>query len=240
MHHWWLCVHPVSADSLFSGLGLGAVVGLGLAGLLLLLVLVDVSCFFLRQCGLLMCITRKLCSKKTATSGKSKELEEGKAAYLWVSLLHQLCMYLTCFYPKRLKNKAQYFYKQQDIIYRIIFLNKLIYFMTNSVEFVCLRNDKNVKCTGTWYTVSCDFNSHLNISTEIQYTVYGLYAIAYEDKKIYISKFKKKLTIIWHWTLYTVHWKKIISVEIIFTQKLLVNSTHNYKETAASYTLSLL
>ncbi len=82
-------------------------------------------------------------------------------------------------------------YKQQDIIYRIIFLNKLIYFMTNSVEFVCLRNDKNFKCTGTWYTVSCDFNSHLNISTEIQYTVYGLYAIAYEDKNIYISKFTK-------------------------------------------------
>ncbi|KAI2660770.1 Neural cell adhesion molecule 2 [Labeo rohita] len=79
-------MHPVSADSLFSGLGLGAVVGLGLAGLLLLLVLVDVSCFFLRQCGLLMCITRKLCSKKTATSGKSKELEEGKAAYLKLPL----------------------------------------------------------------------------------------------------------------------------------------------------------
>uniref|UniRef100_A0A8B9LUH0 Neural cell adhesion molecule 2 n=1 Tax=Astyanax mexicanus TaxID=7994 RepID=A0A8B9LUH0_ASTMX len=73
---------PDITDSLFSELGLGAVVGLGLAGLLLLLVLVDVSCFFLRQCGLLMCISRKLCSKKTATSGKSKELEEGKAAYL--------------------------------------------------------------------------------------------------------------------------------------------------------------
>ncbi|KAA0715592.1 Neural cell adhesion molecule 2 [Triplophysa tibetana] len=37
-------------------------------------------------CGLLMCITRKLCSKKTATSGKSKELEEGKAAYLKLPL----------------------------------------------------------------------------------------------------------------------------------------------------------
>ncbi|XP_016296963.1 neural cell adhesion molecule 2-like [Sinocyclocheilus anshuiensis] len=71
----------ITADSLFSGLGLGTVVGLGVAVLLLLLVLVDVSCFFLRQCGLLMCITRKLCSKNT-TSGKSKELEEGKAAYL--------------------------------------------------------------------------------------------------------------------------------------------------------------
>ncbi|CAF98194.1 unnamed protein product, partial [Tetraodon nigroviridis] len=70
------------AESLFSGLGLGTVVGLGLGGLLLLLVVVDVSCFFLRHCGLLMCITRTLCSKKTATSGKGKDMEEGKAAYL--------------------------------------------------------------------------------------------------------------------------------------------------------------
>ncbi|XP_028997924.1 neural cell adhesion molecule 2-like isoform X3 [Betta splendens] len=73
----------ITAESLFSGLGLGAVVGLGLGALLLLLVLVDVSCFFLRHCGLLMCITRTLCSKKTATSGKGKEIEEGKAAYLY-------------------------------------------------------------------------------------------------------------------------------------------------------------
>ncbi|XP_026060618.1 neural cell adhesion molecule 2 isoform X3 [Carassius auratus] len=77
---------PNITDSLFSGLGLGAVVGLSVAALLLLLVLVDISCFFLRQCGLLMCITRKLCSKKTSTSGKSKELEEGKAAYLKLPL----------------------------------------------------------------------------------------------------------------------------------------------------------
>uniref|UniRef100_A0A1A8LCH9 Neural cell adhesion molecule 2 n=1 Tax=Nothobranchius pienaari TaxID=704102 RepID=A0A1A8LCH9_9TELE len=76
----------ITAESLFSGLGLGAVVGLGLGALLLLLVLVDVSCFFLRHCGLLMCITRSLCSKKTATSGKGKEMEEGKAAYLKLPL----------------------------------------------------------------------------------------------------------------------------------------------------------
>uniref|UniRef100_A0A8D0AVT0 Neural cell adhesion molecule 2 n=1 Tax=Sander lucioperca TaxID=283035 RepID=A0A8D0AVT0_SANLU len=71
---------PDITESLFSGMGLGTVVGLGLGALLLLLVLVDVSCFFLRHCGLLMCITRTLCSKKTATSGKGKEIEEGKAA----------------------------------------------------------------------------------------------------------------------------------------------------------------
>ncbi|XP_035390960.1 neural cell adhesion molecule 2 isoform X4 [Electrophorus electricus] len=76
----------ITADSLFSGLGLGAVVGLGLAGLLLLLAMVDVGCFFARQWGLLMCISRKLCGKKTATGGKGKEPEEGKAAYLKLPL----------------------------------------------------------------------------------------------------------------------------------------------------------
>lgn len=69
-------------DTLFNGLGLRAVIGLGVAALLLILVVIDVSCFFLRQCGLLMCITRRICGKKSGSSGKSKELEEGKAAYL--------------------------------------------------------------------------------------------------------------------------------------------------------------
>ncbi|OXB79783.1 UNVERIFIED_CONTAM: hypothetical protein H355_013768 [Colinus virginianus] len=69
-------------DTLFNGLGLRAVIGLGVAALLLILVVTDVSCFFVRQCGLLMCITRRICGKKSGSSGKSKELEEGKAAYL--------------------------------------------------------------------------------------------------------------------------------------------------------------
>ncbi|KAM4699799.1 neural cell adhesion molecule 2 isoform 1-T1 [Discoglossus pictus] len=73
---------PNIADTLFSGLGIGAVIGLAVAALLLILVVTDVSCFFMRQCGLLMCITRRICGKKSGSSGKSKELEEGKAAYL--------------------------------------------------------------------------------------------------------------------------------------------------------------
>ncbi|XP_061125073.1 neural cell adhesion molecule 2-like isoform X2 [Syngnathus typhle] len=80
---------PEITESLFNGLSLGAVVGLGLGALLLLLVLVDVSCFFLRHCGLLMCITRKLRSKKTATGGK--EMEEGKAAsYLKLTMKEEI------------------------------------------------------------------------------------------------------------------------------------------------------
>uniref|UniRef100_A0AAY4AD18 Neural cell adhesion molecule 2 n=1 Tax=Denticeps clupeoides TaxID=299321 RepID=A0AAY4AD18_9TELE len=72
----------ITADSLFSGMSLGTVVGLAVAAVLLLLVLLDVSCFFMRQCGVLMCLSRRLCSRKSATSSKSKDLEEGKAAYL--------------------------------------------------------------------------------------------------------------------------------------------------------------
>ncbi|NXY71494.1 NCAM2 protein, partial [Glareola pratincola] len=72
----------IITDTIFNGLGLGAVIGLGVAALLLILVVTDVSCFFVRQCGLLMCITRRICGKKSGSSGKSKELEEGKAAYL--------------------------------------------------------------------------------------------------------------------------------------------------------------
>ncbi|XP_020645270.1 neural cell adhesion molecule 2 isoform X1 [Pogona vitticeps] len=72
----------IITDTLFNGLGLGAVIGLAVAALLLILVVTDVSCFFVRQCGLLMCIIRRICGKKSGSSGKSKELEEGKAAYL--------------------------------------------------------------------------------------------------------------------------------------------------------------
>ncbi|XP_077336174.1 neural cell adhesion molecule 2 isoform X5 [Lithobates pipiens] len=60
----------IIADTLFNGLGIGAVIGLAVAALLLILVVTDVSCFFMRQCGLLMCITRRICGKKTGSSGK--------------------------------------------------------------------------------------------------------------------------------------------------------------------------
>ncbi|XP_048396640.2 neural cell adhesion molecule 2-like isoform X1 [Stegostoma tigrinum] len=70
------------ANTLFRSLGLGAVVGLGVAALLLILVITDVSCFFTKQCGLLMCITTRICGKKNGSSTKTKDPEEGKAAYL--------------------------------------------------------------------------------------------------------------------------------------------------------------
>ncbi|KAG8450289.1 hypothetical protein GDO86_002804, partial [Hymenochirus boettgeri] len=72
----------IIADTLFDGLGIGSVVGLSLAALLVILVATDVSCYFVRQCGLLMCITKRICGKKSGSTGKGKELEEGKAAYL--------------------------------------------------------------------------------------------------------------------------------------------------------------
>ena len=46
----------------------------------LLLVAVDVACYFLNKCGLLMCIAVNLCGK-SGPGAKGKDVEEGKAAF---------------------------------------------------------------------------------------------------------------------------------------------------------------
>uniref|UniRef100_A0A3Q2CLD5 Neural cell adhesion molecule 1a n=1 Tax=Cyprinodon variegatus TaxID=28743 RepID=A0A3Q2CLD5_CYPVA len=61
-----------------SGLGTGAIVGILIAVFLLLLVAVDVTCYFLNKCGLLMCIAVNVCGK-AGPGAKSKDIEEGKA-----------------------------------------------------------------------------------------------------------------------------------------------------------------
>ncbi|XP_027886394.1 neural cell adhesion molecule 1a isoform X10 [Xiphophorus couchianus] len=70
---------PDTADG-GSGLGTGAIVGILIVVFLLLLVAVDVTCFFLNQCGLLMCIAVNVCGK-AGPGAKSKDIEEGKAAF---------------------------------------------------------------------------------------------------------------------------------------------------------------
>ena len=47
---------------------------------LLLLVGVDVTCYFLNKCGVLMCIAVNFCGK-TSPGAKGKDIEEGKAAF---------------------------------------------------------------------------------------------------------------------------------------------------------------
>nr|ADV17403.1 neural cell adhesion molecule 1 isoform 1 [Oncorhynchus mykiss] len=63
-----------------SGLGTGAIVGILIVVFVLLLVGVDVTCYFLNKCGLVMCIAVNFCSK-SGPGAKSKDLEEGKAAF---------------------------------------------------------------------------------------------------------------------------------------------------------------
>lgn len=46
----------------------------------LLLVVVDITCYFLNKCGLLMCIAVNLCGK-AGPGAKGKDMEEGKAAF---------------------------------------------------------------------------------------------------------------------------------------------------------------
>ncbi|XP_071362517.1 neural cell adhesion molecule 1a isoform X2 [Trachinotus anak] len=63
-----------------SGLGTGAIVGILIVVFFLLLVGVDVTCYFLNKCGLLMCIAVNFCGK-TGPGAKAKDIEEGKAAF---------------------------------------------------------------------------------------------------------------------------------------------------------------
>uniref|UniRef100_A0A3P9A468 Neural cell adhesion molecule 1 n=1 Tax=Esox lucius TaxID=8010 RepID=A0A3P9A468_ESOLU len=63
-----------------SGLGTGAIVGILIVVFVLLLVGVDVTCYFLNKCGLLMCIAVNFCGK-SGPGAKSKNIEEGKAAF---------------------------------------------------------------------------------------------------------------------------------------------------------------
>ncbi|XP_046898889.1 neural cell adhesion molecule 1a isoform X3 [Hypomesus transpacificus] len=62
------------------GLGTGAIVGILIVVFILLLVGVDVTCYFLNKCGLLMCIAVNFCGK-AGPGAKGKDMEEGKAAF---------------------------------------------------------------------------------------------------------------------------------------------------------------
>ncbi|XP_053308252.1 neural cell adhesion molecule 1 isoform X1 [Spea bombifrons] len=63
-----------------SGLGTGAIVGILLVVFILVLVAVDVTCYFMNKCGLLMCIAVNFCGK-AGPGAKGKDIEEGKAAF---------------------------------------------------------------------------------------------------------------------------------------------------------------
>ncbi|XP_057346802.1 neural cell adhesion molecule 1 isoform X18 [Manis pentadactyla] len=63
-----------------SGLSTGAVVGILIVIFFLLLVVADITCYFLNKCGLLMCIAVNLCGK-AGPGAKGKDVEEGKAAF---------------------------------------------------------------------------------------------------------------------------------------------------------------
>ncbi|XP_069751029.1 neural cell adhesion molecule 1a isoform X2 [Narcine bancroftii] len=73
-------VLPEADPSNDSGLGTGAIVGILIVVFLILLVAVDVTCYFINKCGLLMCIAVNFCGQP-GPGVKGKDIEEGKAAF---------------------------------------------------------------------------------------------------------------------------------------------------------------
>ena len=66
----------VSDDSLMN-LPMGVIAGILVGVFVLLLLAVDITCFFVNKCGLIMC----LCGKP-GTGTKGQNLEEGTAAFM--------------------------------------------------------------------------------------------------------------------------------------------------------------
>jgi neurocan core protein len=60
-----------------AGLDTGAVIGIVIVVFLIFLVIVDVSCYFMNGCGVLMCICVNLCGKPQPIN-KEKVMEEGE------------------------------------------------------------------------------------------------------------------------------------------------------------------
>ncbi|KAJ0061436.1 hypothetical protein NL108_000857 [Boleophthalmus pectinirostris] len=63
-----------------TGMGTGAIVGILIVVFFVLLVSVDVTCYFLNKCGVLMCLAVNVCGK-SGPGAKGKDIEEGKAAF---------------------------------------------------------------------------------------------------------------------------------------------------------------
>ncbi|KAF4802265.1 hypothetical protein TURU_027303 [Turdus rufiventris] len=75
-----VCIPVAASTSPASGLGTAAIIGILVVVFVALLVAVDVTCYFLNKCGLLMCIAVNLCGK-SGPGAKGKDMEEGKAAF---------------------------------------------------------------------------------------------------------------------------------------------------------------
>jgi len=58
-------------------LGVAAVVGISVVLLIIILVIIDVSCYFVNSCGLTMILCTRLCGQSQAL-GKEKAAEEGE------------------------------------------------------------------------------------------------------------------------------------------------------------------
>ncbi|XP_018427563.1 PREDICTED: neural cell adhesion molecule 1-B-like, partial [Nanorana parkeri] len=69
-----------ASTSTSPGLSMGAIAGILIVVFVLLLVVVDVTCYFLNKCGLFMCIAVNFCGK-AGPGAKGKDIEEGKAAF---------------------------------------------------------------------------------------------------------------------------------------------------------------
>ena len=59
------------------GLTTGGIIGIIFAVFVIFLLIVDISCYFMNDCGVLMCLRLRICGKRSSAS-KDKMMEEGE------------------------------------------------------------------------------------------------------------------------------------------------------------------
>ena len=72
-----MCVFSPADLGEETAISMGIIAGIIVVAFLLLLLAVDVTCYFVNKCGLIMC----LCGKP-GTGTKGHNMEEGKAAFM--------------------------------------------------------------------------------------------------------------------------------------------------------------
>ena len=60
-----------------AGLSAGAIAGVVVSVFIVFLIIVDVSCYFMNDCGVLMCLRLRVCGARSSAS-KDKMMEEGE------------------------------------------------------------------------------------------------------------------------------------------------------------------
>lgn len=67
-----------------EGISLGVIIAILVIAFIILFIVVDVTCYYKRRWGVIMCFKQKLCSSSSAGAGGAKDAEKGGDEYVLI------------------------------------------------------------------------------------------------------------------------------------------------------------